>query len=181
MKTQRLILIGILSFWTGWICDGLLFPYFFILIYIGTIISLFGTGKWMLVKENRMKLKESLGVGQRGIFLKIRTAFDFSWKRTSIIWSLISLIGMALIHGINTIFKTSDAYKEAKKYVESNNHVLAKSGGILHIADNTSGKIGSENEIFIGVIGREESFYTTVYLDYDRDIENYIVRDVKFH
>jgi small-conductance mechanosensitive channel len=86
MALQLRILLGITIWLGGVILDALLFPYVFALIYIGIALTFFEVIKWLLERENRKRAKEVFGFGKPRDFLTmIRTAFDFSWRRISVL------------------------------------------------------------------------------------------------
>jgi hypothetical protein len=182
MKTQTIILTGVLLFWTGWVCDGLLLPYFFLLNYAGVAITFWGVGKWLTIKENRQWAKEVIGFGQRKSFLDlIKIAFDFSWKRLSVLWTFVSIMAMIMTHGMNLLFKSSDAYKTAIESISYDSEIIELSGGIVHFSDNVSGQIGAENKINIGIVGKEKSFLATVILDFDVESDKYTIKSIVTH
>lgn len=159
IKTQTIISIGALLFWAGWLCDGFLLPYFFVFNYIGTALTFFGVGKWLAIKENRRNLKDVLGIRTRGSFVDtFKRAFDFSWKRISTLWGFITVTGIIMIHGMNLVLKSSDAYKAALESMRNDNRILETSGGIVHFSDMVTGR---GNELTIGVIGKKKSFFAT--------------------
>jgi hypothetical protein len=158
-----LLLIAVINKWLcGTILDTMLIPYVFILIYIGTAITFFEVTKWLSVKQNRAHWKEVFGFGwPRGLVAMIQTAFDFSWRRVSVLWTMCAVVGIIFMHLI-TLIKLSDAYKVAIESIKEDKEIIKRTGGIIQFATTVSGNVSKIN---VGVIGQEESFWVIARID----------------
>jgi hypothetical protein len=167
MTIQTKILIGILIWLGGIILDGMLIPYLFIFIYAGFTLTFYGIIEWLLIKENRIRTKEVLGIGIKRNFLTlVQTAFDFSWRRVSVIWTMCFAFGMIIVF-LGSLIKTSDVYKVAINSIKTDKEIIGRTGKIIHFTTVISGNISNykASKINIGVIGQKESFWVTAHVD----------------
>jgi hypothetical protein len=167
MTTQLRILLGIIIWLCGVVFDALLIPYFFILIYVGSILTFFEIIKWLRTKENRTRARATLGLDKMGDFFAfVKTAFDFSWRRVSVLWTMCSAFAMVLVF-LGGLMKTSDAYKTAVNSIETDKDIIQRAGEIIQFTSMISGNISNHqtSKINIGVIGQKESFWVTAHVD----------------
>jgi hypothetical protein len=171
MTLQLRILLGITIWLGGVILDALLFPYGFILIYIGIALTFFEVVKWLLERENRKRAKEVFGFSKpRNFLTMVQNAFDFSWKRISVLWTMCAVFGMVLML-LGGLMKQSDAYKVAIDSLNSDNEISERTGKIIHFTSIVSENVSSHqtSKINIGVIAEKESFWVTAYLEPTED------------
>jgi len=167
MTIQLRILLGIVIWLCGVVLDAMLIPYLFILIYIGAALTFFEIVKWLMVKENRVRTKEVFGFGTSRDFLSvIQTAFDFSWRRVSVLWTMCAAFGMVIMF-LGGLMKTSDAYKVAIESIMMDKEITERTGEIIQFTTVISGNISNHqtSKINIGVIGQKESFWVTAHVD----------------
>jgi hypothetical protein len=167
MTIQLKILLAITIWLTGVILDALLFPYVFVLIYIGIALTSFEVIKWLIERENRKRAKEVFGFGKPRDFLTmIQIAFDFSWRRISVLWTMCAVFGMILML-LGGLMKQSDAYKVAIDSIKTDNEISERTGKIIQFTSTISGNVSSHqtSKLNIGVIGEKESFWVTAHVD----------------
>ena len=148
MTLQLRILLGIVAWLAGVVLDILLFPFAFILIYGGVIFTCFEVIKWLSVFDNRIRAKEVLGFGiKRDLLALIRTAFDFSWRRISVLWTMCAVFGM-LILLLGNMIKLSDPYKVAIESIQKDDEIASKNwrNCTIHINDFRKRKQSSKLE-----------------------------------
>ncbi len=171
MTLQLRILLGIVAWLAGVVLDILLFPFAFILIYGGIIFTCFEVIKWLRVIDNRIRAKEVLGFGIKRDFLAlIRTAFDFSWRRISVLWTMCAVFGMVILL-LGNMIKFSDPYKVAIESIQTDDEIAERTGEIVQFTSMISGNVSNHqsSKLHIGVIGQKESFWVTVYVDPTED------------
>ncbi len=159
MKHQSIILAGIVTWLTGCFLDAKVVQYAYTLIIIGTLISCFGAVGWLQVKENRARLKDALK--PKGDLIEmVKQAFDFRWKRISIIWAICAFGGMLIVHLGAVTMKNTDAYKCAVQAIKQDKNVIEQVGEIVDFSYVVSGHATTGNgysEFNLGVIGTKGS------------------------
>jgi hypothetical protein len=181
MTLQLRILLGIAIWLGGVILDALLFPYVFVLIYIGITLTFFEVIKWLLETENRRRTKEVFGFGRpRDLLTMIQTAFDFSWRRISVLWTMCAVFGMVLML-LGGLMKQSDAYKVALESIKADKEIAEKTGKIIQFTSTISGNVSNNktSKLNIGVIGQKESFWVTAHVDPTED--GYITTELEIN
>jgi hypothetical protein len=95
----------------------------------------------------------------------IRAAFDFSWRRISVLWTMCAVFAMILML-LGSLMKLSDAYQVAIDSIQSNREIIQRTGEIVQFTSVVAGTISNHqtSKFEIGVIGQKESFWVTVQL-----------------
>lgn len=163
MNLQLKIILGIVIWLAGVICDIMLLPYLFVFIYIGAVWTFFEVGKWLRSKANRQRVKQTFPFvrgGDRNPEL-IEVLFDFRWHRVSVLWTGVCVNGMILVFLASLMIKPHGAYETAIKSIEEDEEVARRTGGIIHFSSVVTGNtstVGISN-LYIGIVGRNESFW----------------------
>lgn len=166
MKNQQIILVGISIWLGGVILDNMLIRYAYLLIHVGTLITIFGCVKWIRVSENRKRIRKYFFAS--GNFMeKITQIFDFSWSRVSIIWTFCALGGMLIVHMIGLGMGSTGAYKEAIKSLKTDESINSQVGEILDFSYMITGNTttSGRSNLNIGIIGDKENLKVTVVVD----------------
>jgi hypothetical protein len=159
VRHQQVILVGVFVWLTGCYLDSKLLQYAYLLIILGTIISFAGAFDWLRIKENRKRLKETISL-KRDLIENIKQAFDFSWRRVSVIWTCCALFGMLIVHIGSLVLKSTGAYKCAVQEIRMSKSILQQIGEIKGFSYMITGHTTSGNgfsELNIGVIGTNKS------------------------
>jgi hypothetical protein len=163
MNLQLKILLGIITWLAGVILDTLLVAYTYIFIYIGAAWTFFEIAKWLQLKENRRRVKQTFPFARGGgrISELIETLFDFSWARVSVLWTGTCAFGMIIVFLASIMMKSSGAYETAIKSIEGDEEITRRTGKIYQFSSLITGNVStaSTSRIHIGVIGRDESFW----------------------
>jgi hypothetical protein len=165
LNHQSIILIGILSWVVGVYLDANLFRFGYVFIMLGTVVALFGTGIFLLSKENRSKVK-SVFRPKRDFFESFMEAF--SWKRISILWGIGGLFAITLLHVSSIIMRSTDAYECAIQGVMQDEKILSQLGDVKGFTYITSGqaKFGyGYSELHFGVMGSKSSVNVRVVVE----------------
>lgn len=166
MKNQRIILSGISICLAGVILDTMLTRYAYVLIHLGTLTAVIGCIKWFRIKENRQRFKEKMKP-EKDFVEMVKLAFDFSWARISIIWTICALGAMLLVHLGAISLRYNGAYKSAIQSIREDKTILMEAGEIIDFSYMLSGNFttrGTSN-INIGIIGSNKSLRVTAVVE----------------
>lgn len=158
MKNQLFILSGIAIFILGFILDKNLIRHSYLIIHLGTIITIIGCLNWLRKSENRQSFKENLFA--RG-FMKI---FNFSWSRVSLMWTFCAIVFMFIVHASALGMRSSGAYKEAVRYLKADKNIINQTGEILDFTYLITGNATSEgrSNLNFGIIGEKKNIKVSV-------------------
>lgn len=166
MKNQHIILIGISIWFCGVILDNMLIRYAYLLIHVGTLITIYGCIMWVRVSENRKQIRKYFFA--RGNFMeKITQIFDFSWSRVSIICTFCALGGILIVHLMGLGMGSTGAYKEAIKSLKADESIHNQVGEILDFSYMITGNTTTRgrSNLNIGIIGDKENIKVIVVVD----------------
>jgi len=167
MRLQRTILAGIIVFLAGVTLDTQLFPYSYVLIIAGSVVSYYAAFQWFRNKENRARLKETL-TPKRDFAEQITQLFDFRWARISVLWTVVALFGMLIVHAGSILMRSTGAYECAIGAIKSNEKIIQEIGEVKSFAYMITGHTTSGmgfSELSIGVIGTRKGVYVKAIIE----------------